>query len=72
MEALKLSPMGFTTAYDAHSKRVDIIQLTTGSKEFDQLLGGGVEAGSITELFGEFGTGKTQLYHQLAVTCQIF
>jgi len=42
MEAFKLSPMGFTTDYGAHSKRVDSIQLTTGSKEFDQLLGGGV------------------------------
>ncbi|NWU88781.1 RAD51 protein, partial [Upupa epops] len=32
---------------------------------------GGVETGSITELFGEFRTGKTQLCHTLAVTCQL-
>ena len=32
---------------------------------------GGVETGSITEIFGEFGTGKTQLCHNLAVTCQV-
>lgn len=37
----------------------------------DQLLGGGVETGSITEMFGEFRTGKTQLCHTLAVTCQL-
>ena len=63
--ATKMVPMGFTSAYDVHQKRNDVIQLTTGSKELDQLLDGGVETGSITELFGEFRTGKTQLCHQL-------
>jgi DNA repair protein RAD51 len=72
MEAYKLIPMGFTTASEFHVKRSEIIQLTTGSKEFDKLLQGGIETGSITELFGEFRTGKTQLCHQLAVTCQVF
>ncbi|XP_055544017.1 DNA repair protein RAD51 homolog A [Wyeomyia smithii] len=71
MEATKLVPMGFTTATDFHQKRSEIIQLTTGSKELDKLLGGGIETGSITELFGEFRTGKTQLCHTLAVTCQL-
>lgn len=33
--------------------------MSKGSKELDTLLQGGVETGSITELFGEFGTGKT-------------
>lgn len=52
---------------------VDItFQLTTGSKELDKLLGGGIETGSITEIFGEFRTGKTQLCHTLAVTCQVW
>ncbi|RUS89658.1 hypothetical protein EGW08_002579 [Elysia chlorotica] len=32
---------------------------------------GGIETGSITEIFGEFRTGKTQLCHTLAVTCQL-
>ncbi|KAI4468490.1 reca/rad51/rada dna strand-pairing family member [Holotrichia oblita] len=63
--------MGFTTATDIHQKRSEIIQLTTGSKELDRLLGGGIETGSITEIFGEFRTGKTQLCHTLAVTCQL-
>jgi DNA repair protein RAD51 len=71
MEAYKLIPMGFTTASEFHIKRSEIIQLTTGSKELDKLLQGGIETGSITELFGEFRTGKTQLCHQLAVTCQV-
>jgi len=32
---------------------------------------GGIETGSLTEIFGEFRTGKTQLCHTLAVTCQV-
>lgn len=63
--------MGFTTATEFHQKRSELIQLTTGSKELDKLLGGGIETGSITEIFGEFRTGKTQLCHTLAVTCQV-
>ncbi|KAI8425300.1 hypothetical protein MSG28_007075 [Choristoneura fumiferana] len=70
-EASKLVPMGFTTATEFHQKRAEIIQLTTGSKELDRLLGGGIETGSITEIFGEFRTGKTQICHTLAVTCQL-
>lgn len=48
-----------------------MISLTSGSKELDEILGGGFEAGSITELFGDIRTGKTQMCHQLAVTCQL-
>lgn len=48
-----------------------MLQLTTGSGELDKLLGGGIETGAITELFGEFRTGKSQLCHMLAVTCQV-
>lgn len=70
-EAAKLVPMGFTTAKEMHQKRSEIIQLTTGSSELDKLLGGGIETGSVTEMFGEFRTGKTQLCHTLAVTCQL-
>lgn len=70
-EAAKVVPMGFTTATEFHQKRSEIIQLTTGSKELDRLLGGGIETGSITEIFGEFRTGKTQICHTLAVTCQV-
>lgn len=70
-EASKLVPMGFTTATEYHKQRADIIHLTTGAKELDKLLGGGIETGSITEIFGEFRTGKTQLCHTLCVTCQL-
>lgn len=70
-EAAKFVPMGFTTATEFLQKRSDMIMITTGSKELDRLLGGGIETGSITEIFGEFRTGKTQICHTLAVTCQV-
>lgn len=34
-------------------------------------MGGGIETGSITEMFGEFRTGKTQICHTMCVTCQL-
>jgi len=71
IEAEKMVPMGFTTASDYHKQRAEIIHITTGSKQLDTLLGGGIETGSITEIFGEFRTGKTQICHQLCVTCQL-
>ena len=45
--------------------------MTTGSQNLDDLLGGGIEPGALTELFGEYRTGKTQLAHQLCVNVQL-
>lgn len=70
-EASKLVPMGFTTATEMHQRRAELISITTGSKNLDTLLAGGIETGSVTELFGEFRTGKSQICHTLAVTCQL-
>uniref|UniRef100_A0A7S4ML14 DNA repair protein RAD51 homolog n=1 Tax=Vannella robusta TaxID=1487602 RepID=A0A7S4ML14_9EUKA len=69
--ASKLVPMGFQTATECHQARSEIIHLTTGSTELDKILMGGIETGSITEIFGEFRTGKSQLAHMLCVTCQL-
>ncbi|GAN04987.1 conserved hypothetical protein [Mucor ambiguus] len=63
--------IGFTTALDVQQRRNELIYITTGSRDLDTLLGGGIETGSITELFGEFRCGKTQLCHTLAVSCQL-
>lgn len=63
--------MGFTTATEMHQRRSELISISTGSKNLDTLLAGGVETGSVTELFGEFRTGKSQICHTLAVTCQL-
>lgn len=70
-EAAKLVPMGFSTATDYHAKRAEVCYISTGSSELDKLLHGGIESGGITEIFGEFRTGKTQLCHTIAVTCQL-
>ncbi|PKU60659.1 DNA repair protein RAD51 like [Dendrobium catenatum] len=69
--ASKLVPLGFTSASQLHAQRLEIIQITSGSKELDKILDGGIETGSITELYGEFRCGKTQLCHTLCVTCQL-
>jgi DNA repair protein RAD51 len=69
--ASKLTQMGFTVATEISKKRKNLVYLTTGSKDLDKLLGGGIESGALTELFGEFRTGKTQICHTLCVTCQL-
>jgi meiotic recombination protein DMC1 len=53
------------------TKREKIRRITTGSKNLDTLLQGGIESMSITEVFGEFRTGKTQLSHTLCVAAQM-
>lgn len=59
------------TAQQAYEKRKAIGRITTGSKGLDELLGGGVETNGITEVYGRFATGKTQLGFQLAVNVQL-
>ena len=48
-----------------------MLRCTTGSERLDEILGGGVETQALTELIGEYGTGKTQLCMMLAVTAQL-
>lgn len=69
--AMKLENGGFITGYGVMVKRKNVLRITTGSKKLDQLLGGGIESMAITEVFGEFRTGKTQLCHTLSVTAQL-
>ena len=63
--------MGFESGEELLKRREQVVKITTGSKAFDQMLGGGVETGGITEIFGEYGSGKSQLAHQLAVSAQL-
>ncbi|KAK5850538.1 hypothetical protein PBY51_001409 [Eleginops maclovinus] len=67
----KMLTVGFQTAFEYSSKRKQVFNITTGSLEFDKLLGGGIESMAITEAFGEFRTGKTQLSHTFCVTAQL-
>jgi len=63
--------MGFEPATKVLKRRELVGKISTGSKELDNLLGGGVETQSILEAHGAFGSGKSQLAHQLAVTVQL-
>jgi DNA repair protein RadA len=62
---------GFETGSDVLDRREQIGKLTWNVPEVDELLGGGVETQSITEVYGEFGAGKSQVTHELAVTVQL-
>jgi len=63
--------IGFDTASKVLERRSNVGRITTGSKELDKLLGGGIETQAIVEAHGAFGSGKSQLAHQLAVTVQL-
>jgi len=45
--------------------------ITTGSSELNRILGGGIATGKLTEVFGPFKSGKTNLAHTIAVTTQL-
>ena len=55
--------MDFKTAADALEDRKTMVTLSTGSVELDKLLEGGIETSSITEVFGEFRTGKVSIWN---------
>ena len=70
--ARNMLDLGFQTGTDYAKKRSNVINITTGSKNLNELLGGkGVESRSITECFGAYGSGKTQLGLTLAVNVQL-
>jgi DNA repair protein RadA len=51
--------------------RKSVRKLTTGCSSLDRLLDGGIETQSLTEFYGEFGSGKSQMCHQLCVSVQL-
>ena len=63
--------IGLVTADKILERKQKALRITTGSKALDNLLGGGVETQAITESYGQFGSGKTQLAHQLSVNVQL-
>ncbi len=63
--------LDLTDALTFYQMRKNVKHITTGSKALDNLLGGGVETSAITEFYGEYRTGKTQICHTLAVTVQL-
>ena len=71
LEDVGIIEMKFTPATTIYDKRKKIGRISTGSHNFDKLLGGGIETNAITEVYGEFGTGKTQLCHTASVMVQL-
>ena len=61
----------FVPASEILARRANIQKLMTGSKSLDELMGGGLETMTITEFYGEFGTGKSQICHQLCINVQL-
>jgi len=58
----------FSTADQVLERRKSLVRYTTGSRSLDDFLKGGIESQAITELTGEFGSGKSQICHTLCVT----
>jgi len=62
---------GFETGDQVLERRKLVGKLSFGIKSLNDLLDGGVETQAITEFYGEFGSGKTQVGHQMAVNVQL-
>ncbi len=69
--ARKALKIDFMTGDELSSKRKSIERISTGSQEFNKLIGGGIETQGLFECFGEYGSGKSQLAMQLAVMAQL-
>ncbi len=61
----------FIRADELLKMRQSVLRLTTGSKALDKILDGGLETQTITEFYGEYGSGKSQICHQLCVNVQL-
>jgi len=70
-EARDSLALSFIRADELIKMRQNVKRLSTGSKQLDELLGGGLETQTITEFYGEYGVGKSILCHQLAVNVQL-
>lgn len=69
--AREMMGLEFATAREFLNRRKNVKHITTGSFSLDELLGGGIETQGITEFYGEYRTGKTQICHTLSVTVQL-
>ena len=66
-----LLDIGFVTADKILEKKIAAAKITTGVKSLGKLLGGGIETQALTEVYGQFASGKSQLGFQLAVNAQL-
>jgi len=63
--------IAFIRADELYQMRKNVARLSTGSKALDKVLDGGLETQTITEFYGEYGSGKSQICHQLCVNVQL-
>ncbi len=70
-EARDSISLSFVRADELMRMKQNVLRLTTGSKAFDGLIGGGLETQTITEFYGEYSVGKSILCHQLAINVQL-
>jgi len=63
--------ISFVRADELFKMRQSVLRLSTGSKALDKLVDGGLETQTITEFYGEYGSGKSQICHQLCVNVQL-
>ena len=63
--------ISFIRADELLKMRKNVLRLSSGSKVIDRLLDGGIETQTITEFYGEYGSGKSQICHQLCVNVQL-
>ncbi len=63
--------VNFIRADELLKMRQNVLRLTTGSKALDNIVDGGLETQTITEFYGEYGSGKSQICHQLCVNVQL-
>jgi len=63
--------VSFIRADELLRRSKNVLRLTTGSEALDRLLGGGLETQTITEFYGQYGSGKSQICHQLCVNVQL-
>ncbi len=68
---LKYFDDDFVSASEIYRRRKAIERISTGSGNLDDLLAGGIETQAVTEFYGEFGSGKTQVCHTLCVMTQL-
>jgi DNA repair protein RadA len=63
--------ISFIRADELLKMRQNVLRLTTGSNTMNELVGGGIETQTITEFYGQYGSGKSQMCHQLCVNVQL-
>jgi DNA repair protein RadA len=59
------------SAQELYDRRSKMVKCTTFSKNVDNLFAGGIETQAVTEFYGEFGSGKTQICHTLCISSQL-